>query len=91
LEKKPDEGSIEFTFNAPEAKNVSLAGDFNNWDNHSLPMKKINGKDWKVAVKLTPGRHEYKYFMDGRWVEDIPGEEKVSNSFGTQNFVIYVK
>ena len=88
--KASDEVSVQFSYSAPEAKEVYLVGTFNNWDTHSIRMKRENGKDWKVSIKLTPGRHEYKYLVDGAWVEDIPGVEKVPNSFGTQNLTIHV-
>jgi 1,4-alpha-glucan branching enzyme len=38
-EEKPKEKKIEFVFYAPEAMQVFLAGDFNNWDTQSLPME----------------------------------------------------
>lgn len=91
VKKNPDEASVEFTFFAPDAKDVYLVGEFNNWDIHSLPMKKENEKDWKVSIKLSPGRYEYKYFVDGEWTGDVPSLEKIPNSFGTHNLVIYVK
>jgi len=91
VKKNPDEASVGFTFYAPDAKDVYLVGEFNNWDIRSLPMKKENEKDWKASIKLSPGRYEYKYFVDGEWAEDAPGVEKVPNSLGTHNFVIYVK
>ena len=39
---------------------VFLAGDFNNWDTQSLPMKR--GKDgvWKAKIKLPSGRRSIK-------------------------------
>lgn len=88
---KPDYKEIEFTFYAPEAKEVFLVGEFNNWDIHSTPMEKKNGKDWKVSLRLPPGRYEYKFFADGRWVENVPSVEKVQNQFGTLNSILYIK
>jgi len=88
--QKPDR-KIAFTFYAPEAKEVYLAGDFNFWNNQSLPMKKAKSGVWKTEIKLLPGRYEYKYFADRTWVEDIPGAELIPNPFGTQNFVISIK
>lgn len=51
------------------------------------------GKDgnWKVKASLPPGRYEYKFFVDNRWVEDFPGTELVLNQFGTQNCVLRVE
>ena len=89
--KGKEEKNIEFTFYAPEAMGVFLAGEFNNWDTRSLPMKKDKGGVWKVKIKLLPGRYEYKLFADHTWVENLPDAEVSSNPFGTQNFVTWVK
>ena len=88
---KPSGKKVEFTFHAPEARKVYLAGEFNSWDTQLLPMKKDKSGVWKIEIKLSPGRYEYKLFADNRWVEDLPGKELVSNPFGTRNFVIWVK
>jgi len=82
---------VEISFCAPEATEVYVAGEFNRWDTRSLPMKKDKDGVWKAKVKLLPGRHEYKLFADGAWVEDIPGADSVPNAFGTPNFVISVQ
>ncbi len=81
---------VEFAFSAPGARNVSLAGKFNDWNTSSMPMKK--GKDgiWRIKLKLPQGKHEYKYFVDGAWVHEVPGCNAVPNAFGTHNCVIIV-
>jgi 1,4-alpha-glucan branching enzyme len=89
--KGKGEKTFEFTFHAPEAREVFLAGEFNNWDTQSLPMKKGKGGVWKAKIKLLPGRYEYKLFADHTWVENLPDAELSSNPFGTQNFVTWVK
>ena len=83
--------NVEFSFYAPEAAEVYVAGEFNRWDTRSLPMKKDKDGVWEAKIKLLPGRHEYKLFADSAWVEDIPGAESVPNPFGTPNFVISVQ
>jgi 1,4-alpha-glucan branching enzyme len=90
-EKKMKMKMVEFTFRAPEAKEVFLTGEFNGWDYQSLPMKKSKGGVWKTKIKLAPGRHEYKFFADNVWVESLPGVEQVSNPVGTRNFIVWVK
>src|SRR5574337_304764 len=82
---------IELTFFAPEAKKVFLAGTFNGWNTSTLPMKKDVSGTWRVKIKMPQGRHEYKYFIDGTWAQDIPGSEMVLNPFGTYNCVIGVE
>lgn len=89
--ERPVEKKVEFTFNAPDARKVFLAGEFNNWDTQSLPMKKSKDGVWKTKIKLPPGRHEYKFFADNVWVESLPGVEQVSNPLGTRNFIVWVK
>jgi 1,4-alpha-glucan branching enzyme len=83
--------NVEFTFPAPEAMQVLLAGAFNSWDTHTLLMKKNKKGVWKTAINLAPGCYEYKYLADGVWVEDISGVETVPNHFGTRNYVTWVK
>jgi 1,4-alpha-glucan branching enzyme len=82
---------VQLSFDLPEAREVYVAGDFNSWDTQSLPMKKTKEGVWKAKLTLPSGRYEYKLFADGSWVEDIPTTERVSNPFGTQNFVIRVE
>ena len=89
--EKPIEKTVEFTLHAPEAREVFLAGEFNDWDTQSLPMKKDKSGLWKTKIKLSPGRHEYKFFADDAWVESLPGVEQVPNPLGTKNFIAWMK
>ncbi len=82
---------VEFALNAPDAKKVCIAGQFNDWNTKSLPMKKGRDGTWKIKLKLPRGKCEYKYFVDGSWAQDISGAERVPNPFGTSNCVIYVQ
>jgi 1,4-alpha-glucan branching enzyme len=81
----------EFKFYAPQAKRVSLAGSFNNWDTKKLLAKKDSRGNWSAKVNLKPGRYEYKFFVDGSWLSDPRCSSCVTNSFGSQNCVIEVK
>ena len=81
---------IEFSFFAPEASRIFLAGSFNHWNTSVLPMKKGEDGVWRVTVKMAPGRYEYKFFVDGAWSQDLPSSEVITNPFGTQNGVIGV-
>ena len=81
----------EFKFYAPQAKKVSLAGTFNNWDTRKLGAKKDSKGNWSVKLNLKPGRYEYKFFVDGAWLNDPSCTSCVTNSFGSQNCLIEVK
>lgn len=80
-----------FKMKLPDARSVSLVGDFNNWDLHSHPMNK--GKDgvWKAELTLKPGEYQFRYFVDGHyWVNDDKAPQ-VANAFGTDNSVASIK
>ena len=89
--RESSEQTVEFTYNAPAAKKVCLAGKFNSWNTNSLPMKKDKNGMWKISMKLQPGQHEYKFFVDGAWAQNEPCSDKVPNPFGTYNCVIGIQ
>ena len=82
---------VEFTLAAPKAKNVCIAGKFNDWNMTSMPMKKSVDGTWKIKLKLLPGKYEYKYVVDNTWVQDMTCSETALNPFGTYNSVVSVE
>ena len=89
--KTPAAKKSQFEFSAPEAGEVYLAGEFNNWDVQATPMKKDKNGIWKTALSLQPGRYEYRFFVDGNWVSDLSCSGCVPNDFGTTNCVIVIE
>ena len=81
----------EFKLFAPQAKKVSIAGTFNNWDAKTLKAKKNTRGDWEAKLSLAPGRYEYKFLVDGSWIDDPSCSYRVPNNFGTANCVIEIK
>lgn len=66
-----------FTLNAfGYAKEVYLAGDFNNWRRNEIKLRNENNQ-WKCLYVLAPGNYQYKFVVDGNWVEDPRGTMKV--------------
>jgi 1,4-alpha-glucan branching enzyme len=88
--EEPEKRKVTFKVRAPDAKEVQLVGDFNNWDPNSHPMGKDEEGFWKIGLRLAPGRYEYKLLVDGRWWEDIREPNNVRNPFGTLNKVLVV-
>jgi 1,4-alpha-glucan branching enzyme len=82
---------VSFQFQAPEAQEVYLAGDFNNWDTSTNLMKKDKKGIWKTILSLTPGRYEYRFLVDGNWENDPTCSCCVPNEFGSQNCVRIVE
>lgn len=82
---------VELKCSAPNAGKVCIAGKFNDWNTTSMPMKKSADGTWKLKIKLSPGKHEYKFVVDGTWVQDESCTETTLNSFGTYNSVVSVE
>lgn len=76
-----------FTISAPQAKSVCVAGDFTGWDLSPKPLKKDKTGCWKATLSLAAGRYEYRFIVDGQWVDDPQCLERVPNPFGAQNCV----
>ena len=80
---------------------VTLAGNFNNWggtqgggryDPTIDPMTDDDGDGiWTIVKPLAPGRYQYKYYVDGRWVVDPENPLRIVNESGIVNSLIKVK
>jgi hypothetical protein len=74
----------QFLLNAPDAQQVSLAGDFTAWQPAHALTRSEPGV-WTVVVPLEPGIHNYSFIVDGeRWVAD-PNAPAVDDGFGGLN------
>lgn len=80
---------VKFVFFAPKAQNVSLVGDFNDWDVGKTPMiRSARGGVWSVAVPLAAGRHVYAFVVDGSsWSADPSAPFAPDDGFGHANSV----
>ena len=66
LETKKDKTGAYFRVWAPNAKKVSLVGDFNGWNGNIHPMKKLNRSGiWEVFVNEVHIYDKYKYQITG--------------------------
>lgn len=93
---QPARASVTTT--APGAKTVFVAGTFNDWNPTSHPLKRTGDGHWVLTLDLPPGRHEYKFIIDGKWCceqgcdkpyDGCPG--CVANQVGTMNRVLVVE
>ena len=74
-----------FSFTAPQAMSVLLAGDFTHWQDKAIPMKKDSGGIWKATIALPRGTHEYRFIVDGQWYNDPACALQIPNNCGGQN------
>ncbi|MFH2002514.1 MAG: glycogen-binding domain-containing protein [Planctomycetota bacterium] len=73
----------------PEASEVFLVGNFNDWDPRSDRMHKIEDRFQKIK-KLSPGEHQYKFVVDGVWHTDPRTALQMPNDQGGVNSLIRI-
>jgi subtilisin family serine protease len=86
-------GDLVFVYHDDEARKVSLAGDFNNWDIASHSLIKDRSGLWLCKFATPgPGSYQYKFVIDDkRWIEDPSNGMKVVDGFGGLNSVLVIR
>ncbi len=96
------ENAVHFVYEAPQAKNVNLCG---NWDengwcgtmaagrfDHDIGKMQDDDGDgiWECTVPLRAGRYQYKFAVDWgiRWEQDQNNPLGESDGFGGQNSIL---
>ena len=85
----------KFVVVAPHASQVSLVGDFNEWNASAHVMTRTPGGDaWSIAVPLRRGRHVYAFVINSsngtQWVADPTAPLAPEDAFGVPNSVVLV-
>jgi len=82
---------VNFNLNAKPGSRVCVVGSFNNWDPTANPMKdNPDSGHYTVAIRLEPGRYEYKFIVNNDWRVDPNCPQCVPNDHGSLNNVITV-
>jgi 1,4-alpha-glucan branching enzyme len=85
---KTPESKVKETFQlkAPDAESVMLAGDFTDWENSAKKMRKLKSGAWKTTVSLDGKKMvQYRFLVDGQWVDDPECQDRIPNGFGGEN------
>lgn len=61
----PEEGAHRFCVWAPNARRVSVVGDFNHWDGSKNPMEPVDGGVWVALIPGLTNGETYKYLVSG--------------------------
>jgi 1,4-alpha-glucan branching enzyme len=70
---------VDFVCRAPQARRVSLVGDFNDWNPRVTPMPRQSYGRWMVGSELSHGYHEYLFHVDGKPVPYPTALDKTRN------------
>lgn len=81
---------VHFELFHPAAKNVCIAGTFNEWHCSATPMIAMGEGRWAKELLLAPGTYQYRFVVDGKWITDDGGRETIENPFGSSNTILRV-
>jgi 1,4-alpha-glucan branching enzyme len=74
--------AVNFICNAPQARAVTLVGDFNQWNPAALAMKRMPDGAWSATVELKHGHHRYAFLVDGNLTLDPRAQGITRNDKG---------
>jgi len=87
-----DQGKVVFRFQDPQASTVYVVGEFNNWTPNQEARLERNAEGiFETRIALEPGIYQYRFIVDGRWVEDPDNPRTAPAPFGGVNSVLEVK
>ena len=88
-------GTVSVTFQFPAhvwAESVYLVGDFNNWDRHSLSLRRSRRDvaPWEITLELDIGHsYEFRYLInDETWSNDSQADDYATNPYGADNSIV---
>jgi 1,4-alpha-glucan branching enzyme len=97
IEKKPlktkETTKVTFTFPASlEAETVHLVGQFNDWSETDLPMKRQKDGSFTLTLDLPKGRdYEFRYLVNTtEWHNDWEADAYIPNPYSGDNSVVKV-
>ncbi len=81
---------VTFSFEAKEATAASVIGDFNNWDPKAGELGKLKNGTFKGTFEVPTGAsYEFKYLIDGAYVNETEADAFQFNAFaGAENSVL---
>ncbi len=84
-----EKSNVPFRYFDENAKSVSVAGSFNNWDSRANKLTKTD-YGWKADIYLPAGYYYYKLVVDNLWITDPNNDWKIYDGGEGFNSVIKV-
>jgi 1,4-alpha-glucan branching enzyme len=83
---------VTFSVAAKEATSASVVGDFNGWNPEEGVLNKLKNGTFKGVFDLDKdASYEFKYIIDGTYVNDLEADAFKFNSFaGAENSILEV-
>lgn len=86
-----DKNRVMFRIYKPDARIISLVGDFNSWNPENDLMKKGDDGVWRLEKRLPSGEYRYKFIIDGEWNADVFNPLSASDNTGEICSVLRIK
>ena len=85
----PDAVVVRFELVAPQARQVAVVGDWNDWDPEAHAMQRRNGV-WELTLPLSRGgEYRYQFLIDEtQWVPDPEAPIQIEDGFGGINSLL---
>lgn len=83
---------VTFSIEAKDANSASVVGDFNNWNPIEGALVKLKNGTFKGLFEIQKNaKYEFKYVVDGAFVNDPQADDYIYNDFaGAENSVVNV-
>ncbi|MFB9078524.1 isoamylase early set domain-containing protein [Flavobacterium procerum] len=83
---------VTFSIDAKDADSAAVVGDFNNWNVIEGTLSKLKNGTFKATYDLIKdGIYEFKYVIDGNYVNDPEADFYKWNDYaGSENGVVVV-
>jgi 1,4-alpha-glucan branching enzyme len=82
---------VNFLCISPDAKAVSIVGDFNEWNPATHRMKKHVDGSWQAQIEISLGHHHYAFLIDGKLTLDPRAQGTARNSQGEKVSLLSVR
>lgn len=83
---------VTFAIEAKEANSAAVVGDFNDWNAENGTLSKLKNGTFKATYDLLKDTiYEFKYIIDGKYINDPDADSYRWNDFaGSENSVVVV-
>ena len=81
---------VNFICIAPQASQVSIVGDFNQWSSTANPMTRHVDGSWHASIPLKHGGHAYQFLVDGQPTNDPRAQGLTRNAQGERVSMAFV-
>lgn len=88
--KKCGDTTFKYDTQGKSVTAVFVAGSFNGWNPQADAMKNTQGSVWEITINLKEGSHQYKFVVDGNWINDPNNSNQTPDGVGGFNNVITV-